>query len=150
LLGTPAYGTNLQVQLYYGASTGTEQSMISVSNAPARLRSSTTPAPGTWAFGGFRTLQGFTEGIIHLQVRVWDINDGATFEQAMSSPTRAGYSGKSAVFDYVVPNNPLLPPSEYSMKNYVGFIIEVPEPSALTLCALAFFSAWMFKRTRVN
>src|SRR5881628_2338053 len=49
--GAPAVGTNFLVQLYYGASTGSEASLLPVSSAPARLRASTTAFPGVWIFG---------------------------------------------------------------------------------------------------
>src|SRR5258708_1213981 len=52
----PAVSTNFLVQLYYGNSTASEWSLVPVSSAPARLRSSTTAMPGVWVGGGDRTL----------------------------------------------------------------------------------------------
>jgi hypothetical protein len=84
--GTPLVGTNYVAQLYYGASAG---NLIPVSNAPARFRTMTTTAPGTWV-GGIRTLSGFSPGdTVILQVRAWDVT---------------GFShGESAPFEYVIP-----------------------------------------------
>src|SRR2546428_356761 len=47
----PAVGTNFLVQLYYGASTATETSLVPVAHAPAHLRASTTFLPGVWTSG---------------------------------------------------------------------------------------------------
>jgi len=60
--GSPAVGTNFQAQLYYGASTASDGSLIPVTSAPARLRGSTTTIPGTWSAGGSRTFAGFDFG----------------------------------------------------------------------------------------
>ena len=97
LMGTPAFGTNYQVQLYYGASTSAEGGLISVTNAPARLRIATTLIPGTWALGGSRFLLGFDSqsGTVNLQVRVWDIAWGMTYEEALANPAYDGLYGKS-------------------------------------------------------
>src|SRR5437867_4450061 len=78
----PAVGTNLLVQLYYGASTASQSSLVPVSTAPAHLRASSTSQPGAWAGGGSRTLEGFPvgSGQVLLQVRVWDFLDGPTYE----------------------------------------------------------------------
>src|SRR6266576_4783372 len=48
---TPGVGTNYQVQLYYGASTSPESSLVALSATPARLRASTTAFPGVWLGG---------------------------------------------------------------------------------------------------
>ena len=57
------FGTaSFRAQLYYGASTATEGSLLAVSTAPSAFRASTTTAePGTWAPGN-RTLTGFNPG----------------------------------------------------------------------------------------
>src|SRR6185369_2665749 len=101
----PAVGTNIQVQLYYGSSTASQSSLIPVTTAPAHLRSSTTSLPGTWSNGGQRTLNGFDfgSGMVQLQVRVWDINQGATYEQAQAT---GGFVGTSQPFLYQVPTSP--------------------------------------------
>jgi hypothetical protein len=127
--GTPAYGTNLFVQLYYGASTATEESLIAVTNQPATLRSQTA-GDGTWTRGGFRTLQNAPEGTtVQMQVRVWDSAFGSTYEQALLFPTNTGFRGKSDVFLYTVPHGELGPhPSTYTMTNFTGLIIDIPGP----------------------
>jgi hypothetical protein len=139
LAGTPAFGTNYQVQLYYGASTASEGSLISVTNAPARLRSETTSLPGTWFLGGFRYLLGFDSqsGTVNLQVRVWDIDWGLTYEAALANPSYDGLYGKSEVFQYLIPLTFTAPPDDFLMANFAGFDIDViPEPSSFALLAL--------------
>src|SRR5262245_14305478 len=58
---TNANNIGLRAQLYYGASTAAEGSLVSVSAAPATFRSSTSANVGCW-FGGGRTLDGFNLG----------------------------------------------------------------------------------------
>jgi hypothetical protein len=104
----PAVGTNLQVQLYYGASTSFDTALQPVAQAPARLRASTTSVPGTWEGGGMRTLSGFEPGTyVLLQVRVWDIQDGLTYEQWVTNqyPAGCGSGGRSHSFLYLIPTN---------------------------------------------
>src|SRR5262245_10431863 len=93
----PAVGTNWLVQLYYGASTASENQLVAVSSAPARLRASTTTIPGVWSGGGFRTLDGFPFGFgyVKLQVRIWDVSCGGTWEQSFGNPACNNGNGKS-------------------------------------------------------
>ena len=149
--GTPAFGTNLQVQLYYGASTATAGSLVAVSTAPARLRASTTTAPGTWSAGGFRTLTGFDfgAGTVNLQVRLWDIADGATFEAALGRPGGPnGFLAASPVFTYLIPASSGAPGGDFVMKNFTGFSIDIPEPSSFALAGLGAAALLIFRRRK--
>jgi len=152
LAGLPAHGTNIQIQLYYGASTATAGSLVAVSTAPARLRASTTTAPGTWSAGGFRTLTGFDfgAGSVNLQIRVWDINDGGTFEQALARPNGpAGFVGTSQMFLYLIPSSSGAPGGDFVMKSYVGFDVNiVPEPSSFALAGLGAAALLIFRRRK--
>lgn len=151
LAGTPAFGTNIQVQLYYGASTALEGSLIAVSTAPARLRASTSLAIGTWSSGGFRTLSGFDfgAGTVNLQVRVWDINDGATWELARQNPAAAGLYGQSEIFQYLIPASSGAPGGDFAMKGFSTFnIIPVPEPSSFALAGLGAAALLIFRRRK--
>ena len=123
-----AVGTNYQVQLYYGASTAADSALIPVTSAPARLRASTTSFPGVWGALGDRTLQGFGygSGAVKLQVRLWDINYGATYEQAHASGI--GITATSASFLYQIPSSPADPPTDFFMTNFIGFTIGFDEP----------------------
>jgi hypothetical protein len=146
LTGLPAFGTNIQVQLYYGASTATEASLVAVSTAPARLRGSTSTATGTWSGGGFRTLQGFDfgAGTVNLQVRAWDINFGATYDQAVLSGQ--GNIGKSTMFQYLIPASSSAPGGDFVMKNFSTFNLVIPEPSTLALAGVGVVALLLRRR----
>jgi len=125
----PAVGLQLRAQLYYGASTADEGSLVAVSTAPATLRPSTTSFPGTWFPNGARYLTGFTQGdTVNLQVRVWDVTFGSTYEDTGSN----GVQRKSLMFRYSIQFEPA---HSYSMENFQGFTIDIPEPSAILLTA---------------
>lgn len=146
--GLPATGTNLQVQLYYGASTATANSLIPVSNNPARLRASTTSAPGTWSAGGGRTLTGFDTGSTALlQVRVWDLNFGATYEAAFANPLNTGLIGVSQPFTFLVPAATDV--VNQAMSGFQGFTIAaIPEPATFALAGLGAAALLIFRRRK--
>jgi len=143
----PATGTNIQVQLYVGADAG---SLNPISAAPGRLRASTTTIPGVWSGGGDRTLTGFNFGQqVFLQVRAWDINDGATFEAASLNVNRQGYLGTSTPFLYQIPTSASSPPPEFFMVNFSGFnIVPIPEPSTFALAGLGAAALLIFRRRK--
>jgi hypothetical protein len=121
----PAVGTNFQVQLYYGASTAAESTLIAISAAPARLRASTTVTPGIWTAGGTRTLDRAGPGMtVMLQVRIWDIYYGATYEEAAY---KGGLIGRSSVFLHTIPSAGD-PPPYYAMQNFTGFSFGALDP----------------------
>jgi len=141
----PGVGTNWKVQLYYGFSTTAESALIPLTAAPANLRVSTTSAPGVWANGGLRTFTGPGPGLVlRLQIRVWDINFGATFEQAEAF---GSITGTSRTFLYTVPQ-PSDPSSALLMANFQGMLIDIPEPSALSLAGVGLATFWLTLRRR--
>src|SRR5881628_2933975 len=126
--GAPGVGTNFAVQLYYGASTSPESSLIPLTSAPAILRTSTTTSPGVWVNGGLRTFSGPGPGdTLILQVRVWDIRFGPSYEQALANPAYNSSDGTSRLFLYTIPSsiNPTL--AELAMNNFTGMCIGLPE-----------------------
>jgi hypothetical protein len=136
------FGTvSFRAQLYYGASTAAEGSLVAVSTAPAQFRASTTTAePGTWAPGN-RTLDGFNIGsTVNLQVRVWDSAFGSTYEAFQANPlSSTGISGTSALFQYTVPTDPLAPLTAFTMTGFTAFAASggtVPEPATFALAGL--------------
>jgi hypothetical protein len=142
-----AHGTNILVQLYYGASSITDSNsplLIAVTTAPATLRTSTSTAVGTWAGGGGRTLQGFDygSGQVALEVRAWDANTGATYDLAT-------VKGESRVFLYTLPSSAGSPPTDFYMVNFLGFSIDqVPEPTTFALAGLGFAGLMIFRRRK--
>ncbi len=114
--GTPLTGTNFAAQLYYGANA---QSLSPVTNPPATFRQPTTTLPGTWV-GSRRTLEGFNAGeTVTLQVRIWDSNFAATYEDAQASGSLAV---ASTSFEYILPFLPPAPGSDH-MVNFAGITV---------------------------
>lgn len=144
--GALAFGTNLQVQLYYGASTASDASLVAVTSAPARLRAATSAGVGTWSSGGARTLGGFDygSGAVKLQVRVWDITTGATYETS-----NGGIRGTSQSFLYNIPATAANPPGDFIMTGFQTFQIDIiPEPSTFALAGLGAAALVIFRRRK--
>jgi hypothetical protein len=155
--GGLASGTNIQVQLYYGVSGAAEGALIPLSAGPARLRVSTSSAVGTWQ-GGSRTFQTAGPGAsLTLQIRVWDINFGSTYEEAALNVNNTGLIGKSGLFGYIVPQ-PTDPASAFVMANWQsqtvggvtgGVVInQVPEPATFALAGLGAAAVLIFRRRK--
>jgi hypothetical protein len=138
----PVVGTNFVAQLFFGASTASEDSLAPVSTAPATFRTVTTASPGTW-FNGNRTIEGFQGGdTVNLQVRVWDITHASSWAQYLAAPQ--GLAGKSLLFLYTLPSGYVPPIGLDNMQNFQGFyIFNVPEPSGFSLCALGIVVLWL-------
>jgi len=128
--GNPLVGTNYLAQLYYGS---TPDALVAHTGAPARFRIAATTLPGTWT-GGNRTVVSPNPGAIVLQVRVWDIAAGATYEQASQNTTGLQY-GKSEAFIYEPCGSPPRSPDCDKMVNFRGFtlVTNAPTPADQTL-----------------
>ncbi len=132
----PAVGTNYFVQLFYGGPTATESDLISVTDAPATLRTASTSYPGAWTGGGPRILYGFNPAdTVTLQVRCWDSTYASTWAGALAAGQ--GLAGESSLFSYFVPEAS----DGAVMDNFTGFTISelttIPEPSTVCLSVLA-------------
>ena len=140
--GTGLVGSDLSqpatyvAQLYYGANAG---SLTAHTATPARFRPGST---GLW-LGGTRTLTGFAPGTtLTLEVRVWDMRTGATWDVA-------GARGRSGTFPYAVPLDPLSPPAAYFMEDFRGFSILIPEPAPILLLVVALPALCLVMRRRI-
>jgi hypothetical protein len=138
-------GTNYVAQLYYemfeGATSLTPVAQFNrFRNVPP-----TDPLAGTWV-GATRTLTGRVSGDnVTLQVYVWDMNAGATFDQARAA---GGWSGQSLTFTYTVPAPGSLPSSFY-IENFRGVApLTCPEPSTVTLGVLGVIGLLALQRLR--
>jgi len=142
-------GTNFQAQLYFGASSAPDGALVPVSTTPGRFRASTTTLAGVWASGGDRTLGTNPFGsTVKLQVRVWDINAGATYEAAILN-TGNFASGTSASFLYNIPGGAGNPPTDFYMYNFSTFTIQaVPEPATFALAGLGAAALLIFRRRK--
>lgn len=142
--GTPVYSNanpNIVAQLFYGASTAPEGSLVAVTTAPTTFRTSTSTSVGVW-FGGTRTLEGFATGTLNLQVRVWDSSSGGTFGNSV-------LQGKSTIFTYTIPTSTTPSPSDFFMANFTGFTIgAVPEPATFALAGLGAAALLIFRRRK--
>jgi len=157
IAGAPTVGTNFQVQLYYGAAGADPSTLVPVASAPGRMRASSTVSPGVWSSGGIRTLTGFVYGDnatpvgrynVQLQVRVWDITDGTTFEAArLANPL--GVFGLSQPFSYLMPASGSAPPADFFMTGFQSFTIGVvPEPSTMALAGLGAAALMILRRRK--
>jgi hypothetical protein len=132
--GEPLAGTNYLAQLYVGTLNTPASEFAPISAAPARFRAPTSASIGYW-IGGFRTVNGFSVSqTVNLQVRVWDIYAGNTFEEAARNTTGAQY-GVSAVFQHYIPSFYECPAISCNyMTGFVGFtLITNPAPPGLTI-----------------
>jgi len=140
--GSPLVGTNYMAQLTYGAS---PDSLQPVTAAPARFRAAGTTQPGTWA--GYNVNIPLPQGTeIFMQVRVWDSNFGATFDQACLF----GQAGVLSVFTWTVPGQ-MAPPQDHYMLGFVGGIpMPCPEPGVVAMFCLALpvLALWRVRRSR--
>jgi hypothetical protein len=129
--GAPLVGTNYVAQLYYGPQDADPSSLDPVPYAPAPFRPLTDTQPGTWA-GGDRMLFGFFPGdTVTLQVRVWDGNLAASYEEAATLGFLGTQHGVSDPFPFTIPAvGP--PPFAWYIENFRGFTL-VPEPSVALL-----------------
>jgi hypothetical protein len=141
-------GTNYIGQLYwaFGDVTDANDDLLSAispvpgGNPVVRFRPSTTTAPGTW-IGGNRTVGGVPGQLLTLQLRIWDIPFGNTYEEARQVQ---GQFGKSCVFSYTIPQSTKAP-DLYYIDNFRGFsplTICIPEPPTMVF-GLAGAVGWL-------
>jgi hypothetical protein len=132
-------GTNWVAQLYYGTSA---DSLTAHTAAPSRFRVESTSQPGMWS-GGNRTLTGGGVGTtLFMQVRVWDLRNGATYE------TATGFRGQSTVFTYMQTLSTPAAPTDTQMLNFQSFIVPVPEPSVIGLGLVGAGALFMLRRRK--
>jgi hypothetical protein len=148
--GTKLTGTNYVAALYWGRTQdalntfavrtiGTAET-LDLATGAFRAVDPTTSAAGTWS-GGTRYFVGATTGEnIWLQVRVWDITKGATYETAS-----AGLRGLSNPFTYAVPAAADV--SNQKIDGLRAFAV-VPEPSTIALGVLGLGSLLLFRRKK--
>lgn len=128
--GTPLAGTNYVAQLYVGG--GMPDSFLPITAEPARFRSPNTTMPGTWQDGGPRQITPPQPEPIVLQVRVWDLLAGSTYEEASQSTTGAQY-GKSEAFIFEPCPSPPRSGCDW-MYNFRGFtLVTNPPPNTLVI-----------------
>ena len=139
--GTKLTGTQYVAELYLGANA---DSLQPLPTAIAHFRPPTTLQPGTWNYppGGV-TLPGFDcFSVVTLQVRVWDITQFATYEQALGQ----GITGSSDPFTYIP--NPYQPPCSQCMEGLRAFAL-VPEPTVFVLSFIGLASFLILRKTQI-
>lgn len=100
-----------------------------------------TSAAGTWA-GGTRFFVGANTGDnLFLQVRVWDLTRGATYDQVSDA-----FRGHSDVFPFLVPA--ATDATGLKPNNLRAFAVGVPEPSTIALGVLGLGSLLLFRRKK--
>jgi len=144
-------GTQFAAQLYYGASAS---SLAAHTAAPNRFRAAGSSLAGTWSTttGASRTLTGGGVGVpVFAQVRVWDLNQFATYEAAVAG---GGIYGTSAVFQYT---QRLSTPTPSVTDTYMtdvngaplwGNFALVPEPSVIGLGIIGVGALFMLRRRK--
>lgn len=124
--GVPLVGTNYVAQLYFGGSPST---LTAHTGAPLRFRIPTTTLPGTWS-GANRTIVAAHGQELYLQVRVWDSNTGATYDEARVSGSQYG---EWAVFTWIACPQAPQPDCELMM-GFPGIqLTRFPRPSNLAI-----------------
>jgi len=147
------WGANWVAALYFGTDAVNIDTLavkslddLTLASAIVRFRNvdSTDSLAGTW-IGGTRFLLGTTVAqTLAMQVRVWDFNQFATFDEAR---TMGGYAMESAPFDYVI--NPSSDPASYKINNFQGITPPecVPEPSVFVLAIIGIGALLAWQRT---
>lgn len=142
--GEKLVGTNYAAGLYYALPGLTD--LILVPGAIRLFRLPTTTLPGTWNTQPTAavTLPGVpTYSSTVLQVRVWDIQQFETWEQAMAGE---GLHGESNPFSYFAPAPPMAP-AEWTLTSLRAFAV-IPEPSVFGLGLLGAAVWWLLRRQR--
>jgi len=147
--GARLTGTQWAAQLYYGSSVN---SLAAHTAAPNRFRAAGSSLAGTWstAVGANRTLNGGGVGVpVFMQVRVWDLNQFATYEAAVAG---GGIASTSTIFQYTQRlSSPPATTDTYMTdaagNPLFGSFTVLPEPGVglLMIPAIALL-AWQYKR----
>jgi hypothetical protein len=89
---------------------------------------------GTWV-GATRTLTGMRGGdLVALQVRVWDLRYGSTFNEAAMNPASGNQYGVSCPFSYLICASGCLPPGTDYIHNFRSFsLVTNPPPGVLMI-----------------
>jgi len=149
--GARLTGTQWAAQLYY--STQSASSLAAHTAAPNRFRAAGSSLAGTWSTttGANRTLTGGGVGVpVFSQVRIWDLDQFATYEAAVAG---GGPTGTSTVFVYIQRLSSPPATTDTYMTDAAGnpllFFWVIPEPSVglLAIPAIALL-AWQYKRRR--
>jgi len=147
----PATGVGLTdstyvAELYAGTSAA---SLAPLTTSISRFRQSTSSNKGKWAATGINgpndplTLPGLNSGdIAFLQVKVWNLASGSSFESAVG-----GKAGASSVFTYKVPPAGDLLLTDFYMENLQAFAL-VPEPSAIALGVMGVAGLLLIRRRK--
>jgi hypothetical protein len=152
--GVKLTGTNYVAALYWGRTAdalndyavraiGTDETLDRAVGA-FRAVDPTSGAAGTWS-GGTRFFIGAVTGNqLFLQVRVWDLAKGQTYD---SSAAAGGLVGVSDPFPYLVAS-PTDAPGQ-KIDNFRAFAVNVvPEPSTIALAVLGLGSLLLFRRKK--
>jgi hypothetical protein len=132
--------------LYFGPEGTTEQWLLTPLGQPATFL---TEARAGYFIGGARTIPGIYGGSVAvLQVRVWNLQAGATWEQAMSSPFIGYAVGWSSLFNVTLAALPNPPPNLTGLESFGALWIPEPAAGALVLAGGLVFA--FRKRTVEN
>lgn len=152
--GVKLTGTNYVTALYWGRTADALNTFavraigdetLDRATAPFRAVDPSTSAAGTFG-GGIRYFTGAVTGDqLFLQVRVWDITKGATFEAVRALNDFQSW-GESAVFNYTVAAS--TDATGLKMVNMRAFALNVPEPSTIALGVLGLGSLLLFRRKK--
>jgi hypothetical protein len=148
--GARLVGTQYAAQLYYGASS---TSLAAHTAAPNRFRAPGSSLAGTWSTttGANRTLTGGGVGVpVFAQVRVWDLNQFATYEAAVAG---GGITGTSAIFTYTQRQSTPTPSvTDTYMTDAAGNPLfqsfAIPEPSVIGLGIIGVGALFMLRRRK--
>jgi len=139
--GTKLVGTQYLAELYYGPDAGSLQPLPT---AIAHFRVPTTLQPGTWNSSQPDViLPGFVGNQVTLQVRVWDGDQFASYEQALGH----GQTGASALFFYTIPPSCAPNASACYMEGLRAFAL-VPEPTVFVLSFIGLASLLLVRKIR--
>jgi hypothetical protein len=140
---TKLAGAAFQADLYWGAGTVTDSSLLTALGAPANFASS------GYFLGGSRTITGQPGGsTITGQVRVWDTASGSSWAQA--STVQGAKVGESVLFSIALTAPPTTPNTLTGLNgnSFSLRVVNIPEPSTLALAGIGLAGMLVLRRRK--